>query len=196
MIGIIILFWICSIILIVFIGNTIKKYIIDLNIVYKILIISIFTIIWYGLYIYFEFYLKNKNEISTWIIIILILIIFILFYIIIIFSFQKCNINIYKSYLTELINKIPNHILSIIIIICLICIICTIYYLYNLNYSWSYYTYIYLFIFIIEIFIFIIILILKNCNNEYLNNSPIFNKFKNIANKIEDLLRLNTYDDL
>ena len=157
---------------------------------------SIVSIISCGLYIYYDFYLINKNEISTWIIIILISIIFILFYIIIIFSFQKCNINIYKSYLTELINKIPNYILGVIIIICIICIICTIYYLYNLNYSWRYYQYIFMFIFIIEIFILIIILILKNCNNEYLNNSPIFNKFKYILDKFEHLISTNSYDDL
>ena len=123
--------------------------------------------------------------------------IFILFYIIIIFSLQKCNINLYPSYINELINKIPKHILYIIIIIYLICILCTIYYLYNLTYSnYFYYTDIWVFILIIEIFILIIILILKNCNNEYLNNLPIFNTFKNITNKMENLLRLNSYDDL
>ena len=188
---------ICYCVLIVFIGNTIKKYIFDLNIVYKVLIIFIFTIIFYGLYIYFNFYFKNKNEISKWIFISLISIIFILFYIIIIFSLQKCNINLYPSYINELINKIPKHILYIIIIIYLICILCTIYYLYNLTYSnYLYYTDIWVFILIIEIFILIIILILKNCNNEYLNNLPIFNTFKNITNKMENLLRLNSYDDL
>jgi len=186
-------------ILIVFIGNTIKKYIIDLNIVYKVLIISIISIIWYGSYIYFNLYSLKTNELSNIIIIILLFIIFILFYIIIIFSLQKCNINLYTSYINELINKIPGNILIIIIIICIICIIFTIYYLYilyKINNSWIYSYNIFYLILAFEIFIFIIILILKNCNNEYLNNLPIFNKFKNITNKIEDLLRLNSYDDL